>query len=51
MNAVGRTIRKENYSKVRTVDHRVLFCIIRAQLKRQHYRMTLYDRALQITLC
>ena len=45
------TLRQEHYAKVRTVHHRVLLRIIGAQRKRPDNRMTLYNRALEITPC
>ena len=45
------TLRQEHYAKLRTVHHRVLLRIIGAQLKRADHRMTLYNRALEITGC
>ena len=40
---------QEHYAKLRTVHHRVLLRIIGAQRKRSDHRMTLYNRALEIT--
>ena len=46
------TLRQEHYAKLRTVHHRVLLRIIGAQRKRpSDHRMTLYNRALEITGC
>ena len=45
------TLRQEHYAKLRTVHHRVLLRIIRAQRKRPDHRMTSYNRALEITGC
>ena len=45
------TLRQEHYAKLRTVHHRVLLRIIGAQRKRPDHRMTLYNRALEITRC
>ena len=45
------TLRQEHYAKLRTVHHRVLLCIIGAKRKRPEHRMTLYNRALEITRC
>ena len=45
------TLHQEHYSKLRTVYHRVLLCIIRAQQKRLDHRITSYNRALEITRC
>ena len=44
-----RTLRQEHYAKLWTVHHRVLLRIIGAQRKRSEYRMTSYNRALEIT--
>ena len=46
-----RTLRQEHYAKLRTVHHRVLLRIIGAQRKRLEHRITLYNRALEITGC
>ena len=43
------TLRQEHYAKLRTVHHRVLLTIIRAQRKRPDHRMTSYNRTLDIT--
>ena len=43
------TFRQEHNSKLRTVRHRVLLCIIGAQRKRQDHRVTSGNRALEIT--
>ena len=45
------TLRQEHYSKLRTVHHRVLLCIIGAQRKRPGHRMASNNRALKITGC
>ena len=45
------TLRQEHYAKLRIVHHRVLLRIIGAQRKRPDHRMTLYNRALEITGC
>ena len=45
------TLRQEHYAKLRTVHHRVLLRIIGAQRKRLDYRMTSYNRALEIAGC
>ena len=45
------TLRQEHYAKLPTVHHRVLLRIIRAHRKGQDHRMTLYNRALEITGC
>ena len=45
------TLRQEHYAKLRTVHHRVLLRIIGAQRKRPDHRMTLYNRAFEITRC
>ena len=39
----------EYYAKLRTVHHRVLLRMIRAQRKRPDHRMTSYNRVLEIT--
>ena len=43
------TLRQEHYAKLRTVHHRVLLRIIRAQRKTPNHRMTSYNRPLEIT--
>ena len=43
----GCTLRQEHYSKLRTVHHRILLCIIGAQRKRPDHLMTSYSRALE----
>ena len=45
------TLRQEHYDKLRSVHHRVLHRIIGAQRKRPDYRMTSYNRSLEITRC
>ena len=46
------TLRQKHFSKLRTVHHRVLLRIIEARRQRpDHHRMTLYNRALEITGC
>ena len=45
------TLRQEHHAKLRTAHHRVLIRIIGAQRKRPDYRMTSYNRALEITGC
>ena len=45
------TLRQEHYAKIRTVHHRVFLRIIGAQRKIPDHRMTLYNRALEITRC
>ena len=45
------TLRQEHYSRLRTLRHRVLLCIIGAQRKRLDRRMTSYNHALEITGC
>ena len=45
------TLRQEHYAKLHTVHHRVLLRSIGAQRKRPDYRMTLYNRTLEITEC
>ena len=45
------TLRQEHYAKLRTVHHRVLLSIIRAQRKRPDHRMTSYNRTVEITGC
>ena len=45
------TLRQEHYAKLRTVQHRVLLCIIGTQRKRPDHRMTSYNRALETTWC
>ena len=45
------TLRQEHHSKLRTVHHRVLLRIIRAQRKRPDHRIISYNRALDITRC
>ena len=45
------TLRQEHYAKLRAVHYRVLLRIIGAQRKRPDYRMTSYNRALEITQC
>ena len=45
------TLRQEHYDKLRTVHHRDLLRIIGAQRKGPDYRMTSYNRALEITRC
>ena len=45
------TLRQGHYAKLRTVHHWILLRIIEAQRKRPDYRMTSYNRALEITLC
>ena len=44
-------LRQEHYPKLRTVNHRVLICIIGTQCIRLDYWMTSYNRALEITGC
>ena len=43
------TLYQKHYSKLGTAHHRVLLRIIGAQRKRPDHRMTLYNRALEIT--
>ena len=45
------TLRQEHYAKLRTVHHRVLLRIIRAQRERPDHRMTSYNRALEKIRC
>ena len=45
------TLRQEHYSKLRTVHHRILLRIIRAQRNKPGHRMTSYNRALETTRC
>ena len=45
------TLRQEHYSQLRTVHHRGLLRIIGAQRKKPDHRMTLYNRALEISEC
>ena len=45
------TLCQEHYAKLRTVHHRVLLRIIGTQRTRPDYRMTSYNRALEITGC
>ena len=47
------TLRQEHYycAKLRTVHHRVLLRIIGAHRERSDHRMTLYNRALELTGC
>ena len=45
------TLRQEHYAKLRTVRHQVLLRIIGAQRKGLDHRMTLYNRAHEITRC
>ena len=45
------TLRQEHYSQLRIVHHRGLVRIIGAQRKKPDHRMTLYNRALEISEC
>ena len=45
------TLRQEHYAKLLTLHHLVLLRIIEAQRKKPDHRMTLYNRALEITRC
>ena len=49
MDAVRGPFALEDYSKLRTVHHRVLLRIIGAQRKRPDHRIASYNCALKIT--
>ena len=44
-------VRQEHYAKLRAIHYRVLLRITGAQRKRPDYRITSYNRALEITRC
>ena len=44
-------LRQEHYPKLRTVHHRILLRIIKAQRERPDHRMSSYNHALEITRC
>ena len=48
---VTGTTRRQHYSKLRTVHHRVLLCIIGARRRRSDHGILSYNRALELTEC